>query len=239
MAVNNITMNNVSYQKILDSVNATGLNEIETGSGKYLAAKSFIEQQNSTTGRLILYYDSPAIRGNLESTILKINGKQVISIDELASEINRYSPGTTVTVTVLGQDSELHDRNITLGHNPRDENSSWLGIGFYPKQNQGVLAEFYNQLFSLNRNHIYYASKIGDAGILIYHLFWWLVIISISVALVNMLPMGIFDGGRFFYLTILAITKSENVAKKAFKLATYFFLLVLAVVMFFWFFYMR
>jgi membrane-associated protease RseP (regulator of RpoE activity) len=54
-----------------------------------------------------------------------------------------------------------------------------------------------------------------------------------------MLPMGIFDGGRFFYLTVLAITKKEEVAKKAFKFATYFFLFVLFVVMLFWFIYTR
>jgi len=239
IAVNNITMNNPSYQKILDSINETGFSEVQTYSGKYLASKSFIEPQNSTSEQLILYYDSPAIRANLESIILKVNGKQITSIDGLAEEIYRYSPGTSITLTVIGQDKEPYDRNIVLGQNPKYENLSWLGIGFYPDKNQGALTQMYSSLFSLNRNHVYYASKIGDAGIFIYHLLWWLVIISISVALINMLPMGMFDGGRFFYLTILAITKKEEIAKKAFKFATYFFLFLLAVVMFFWFFYMR
>ena len=54
-----------------------------------------------------------------------------------------------------------------------------------------------------------------------------------------MLPVGIFDGGRFFYITVLAITKKEEVAKKAFKFMTYFFLFLLVVVMLFWIFYIR
>jgi membrane-associated protease RseP (regulator of RpoE activity) len=54
------------------------------------------------------------------------------------------------------------------------------------------------------------------------------------VALINMLPMGIFDGGRFFYLTILSIFKDKKKAEKAFKGVTYFFLFLLLVMMVFW-----
>jgi len=60
------------------------------------------------------------------------------------------------------------------------------------------------------------------------------VIISISVALINMLPVGIFDGGRFFYLTVLGITKSENIAKRAFAFSTYLFLFILLILMVTW-----
>ena len=46
----------------------------------------------------------------------------------------------------------------------------------------------------------------------------------------NMLPLGIFDGGRVFYLTMLAITKSEKMAKWAFRIMTYLLLgLVIAL----------
>jgi membrane-associated protease RseP (regulator of RpoE activity) len=49
-----------------------------------------------------------------------------------------------------------------------------------------------------------------------------------------MLPVGIFDGGRFFYLAILGITKKEEVAKKTFKAVTYLFLFLLLIIMVFW-----
>ena len=71
-------------------------------------------------------------------------------------------------------------------------------------------------------------------GIFIYNLLWWLVIINISVALINMLPMGIFDGGRFFYVTVWGITKNEKFAKRAFAFTTYFFLFILVLLMVFW-----
>ena len=71
-------------------------------------------------------------------------------------------------------------------------------------------------------------------GEFIYDFLWWLVLISLSVALVNMLPMGIFDGGRFFYLTMWQITGSEKKAKKWFSYMTYFLLGLLFVMMFFW-----
>jgi len=59
-------------------------------------------------------------------------------------------------------------------------------------------------------------------------------LISISVAFVNMLPVGIFDGGRFFYLTILGITKNKKKAEKTFRFVTKFFLFLLLLLMVFW-----
>ena len=74
-----------------------------------------------------------------------------------------------------------------------------------------------------------------EFALFIYNLLWWIILISFSVALINMLPIGIFDGGRFFFLAIAAITGNEKFAKKAFVYLTYLFLLLLAVIMFFWF----
>ena len=49
-----------------------------------------------------------------------------------------------------------------------------------------------------------------------------------------MLPVGIFDGGRFFYLAVLGLTKSKEIAKKSFAIITYIFLALVAVIMVFW-----
>ncbi|MBU2503823.1 MAG: M50 family metallopeptidase, partial [Nanoarchaeota archaeon] len=87
---------------------------------------------------------------------------------------------------------------------------------------------------SFRDQNVYYKPKFNVVSIFIYNLLWWLVLISISVALINMLPVGIFDGGRFFYLTILGITKSKKVAERAFVISTYFFLMILIALMLFW-----
>ena len=71
--------------------------------------------------------------------------------------------------------------------------------------------------------------------ILIHDFLWWIALINLLVALFNMLPLGILDGGRFFYLTILAITKSEKISKRFFSAITYIILLLLALVMLIWF----
>ncbi|HTZ41926.1 MAG TPA: site-2 protease family protein [Candidatus Omnitrophota bacterium] len=238
ISINNISVANISYNILLNDLNSTGLNRIKTLNGDYAATKDFISQQNSSPDELLLYYNSPAINANLENTIMQINGKTITNVNELANEIHSYSPGTKITLTVLGSDNAPYNKDVVLGADPSNKNLSWLGVGFY-NQNGNTLVQAYNQLFSLTKGHVYYASQIGDAGIFIYHLLWWLIIICISVALINMLPMGIFDGGKFFYLTILAITKKEKTAKIAYKIATYFFLFLLLVVMFFWIFYMK
>jgi len=46
--------------------------------------------------------------------------------------------------------------------------------------------------------------------------------------------VGIFDGGRFFYLTVLILTGKEKIAKKAFDLSTWLFLFILFLIMVFW-----
>ena len=117
----------------------------------------------------------------------------------------------------------------------RLKGKAWLGVGFATQESSGLLGRISNFLFSFKKPNVYYKPKF-EAGLFIYNLLWWIVLISFSVALINMLPVGIFDGGRFFYLTILAITKSERKAKRTFSFVTYFFLFLILLLMVFWLF---
>ncbi len=239
-SVNGISISNASYQNILNKINESGLNRVQTSKGNYLITKDSLEKQNSTPNQLVMYYDAPAIKANLESIIMDVNGKKITSIEQLGDEIHKFNPGDTITLTVMGNDSKPYNRTITLGASPQNESTAWLGIGFLNSAtNEGWLYQFSNTFSSFTRNDVYYASSLGELGIFIYNLLWWLVIISFSVALLNMLPMGIFDGGRFFYLTVWGITKNEKFAKAAYKFMTYLFLAALLVVMFFWVYYIR
>jgi len=56
------------------------------------------------------------------------------------------------------------------------------------------------------------------------------------VALFNMLPLGMLDGGRFFYLAIWGITGKEKIGKAAYKGAGWLILLAFILMMVFWFF---
>ena len=58
--------------------------------------------------------------------------------------------------------------------------------------------------------------------------------LNFLVALFNMLPVGILDGGRFFYLTVWGITRKEKIGKWAYKAITWFILALIVVMMVKW-----
>jgi len=221
-----------SYETILSMINETGLNKIETNNKSYLATKEFLEQQKNTEEYILLYNDAPAINAKLAGAIIEINGVRIDSIEKLGEELLKNSPGEKVIITTI-VDEEIKEYEIILGEHPENESLPWLGIAFINQKKSGIINNFINLLSSFKKPNVYYAPKC-EVSSFIYNLLWWLALISLSVALVNMLPVGIFDGGRFFYLTILAITKKEKIAKKAFSLMTYFFIFLLLLLMVFW-----
>ena len=232
ISINNSTVENLDYSNFLDSINEKGLTEVKTENGSFLITKSFLESQKENENYFYLYNNAPAIKENLSNTIIKINGNSVKSKTELANELSKYSPEDKIIITTLEDDAYV-DYEIVLDRYPENESLPYLGIGFLTSESSGILGTLKNLFLSFKDSNVYYESNF-EAAEFIYNLLWWLVLISFSVALINMLPVGIFDGGRFFYLAILGITKSENKAKKAYSLMTYIFLALLAVIMVFW-----
>lgn len=231
-SVNGAVLENASHDAIANLLNE-GLNEIYVGEEKFLLTQDFLDAQSNINDYVLLYEDAPAINAGLEGAIIEINGVKISNRDELGEEILKNSPGDAITITTLIDDEE-RDYEIVLGNYPGEEDVAYLGIGFSNSEGSGLLGKIIVKLSSFKDSHTYYAPKFS-AALFIYNLLWWLVLASFSVALVNMLPVGIFDGGKFFYLTVLAITKKEKIAKRAFSFITYLFLLLLAVIMIFWF----
>ena len=227
-SVNGIQLENVNFDEFVNFLNKNGSNEIEFEGRKYVGVDFFV----NTNEYVNLYYDAPAINAKLENVILKINGEEIKNIDNLRDEISKYSPGEKITLNVLGNDGSDYNKDLILGENPENKNKAWLGIGFSEQGNKRIIGKVYSAL-NFKNPHVYYKPNFG-ASEFIYDLLWWIILISISVALINMLPVGIFDGGRFFYLTILGITKSEKIAKNSFAFSTYFILFLLLLLMFFW-----
>ncbi len=228
---NGISLENATHEDLFNSISEEGLNEVTAGGKKFLLTKEFLERQQNGEEYVLLYDDAPAINANLEGIITEVNGMEINSKEKLREELWKHSPGDEVTITTI-VDGEIKENEIILGTHPNYEEVAYLGIGFVNQEAAGLMGKIVTTL-SLKEPNIYYEPKF-EAGMFIYQLLWWLVLVNISIALVNMLPVGIFDGGRFFYLTILAITKSEKKAKKAFSLVTYLFLLLLFVIMAFW-----
>jgi len=233
--VNGIPLDNHSYEKIINLSEENGFNNITFNDETYFVTKEVLENQADNKGSIFVYNDAPAIRANLSSIITDINGVKIKSIDELVEEISKYSPGDKITITEKTE-SGFSEKEIILEEHPNKPGNAWLGIGFYDKEPEGLFGRLVSNLASFRDQNVYYEPKINGISVFIYNLLWWIVIISISVALINMLPVGIFDGGRFFYLTVLGITKNENIAKRAFVFSTYLFLFLLLVLMVFWLF---
>jgi len=230
--VNGINLDNPGYSQIAELIGEEGYSEVEVGDFNYIINKDFFDPQE---GRelLLLYSDAPAIRVDMGEIITSINGEGVLSRESLSMELEKYSVGESINIVSL-KDGESIKQEIVLGVHPEDSEKPWLGIMFLNKEGTGVLGKVTSWFTSFKDPYVHYEPKWENFSLPIYNLLWWLILISISVALVNMLPVGIFDGGRFFYLTVWGITKNEKIAKKAFSFMTYLFLLIIAILMIFW-----
>ncbi|MBA7607978.1 hypothetical protein ES703_15150 [subsurface metagenome] len=229
-SINNIQLNETSYDQVLELVDEEGFSEVIAGNTVYFATKEMLENQE---GDNILLYDSaPAIKENLSSIITEINRVGINSVDELIEELTKYGIGDEITVKTI-TDEGVVEKTLILEEHPDMSGTSWLGIGFVSQERAGILGKIIDT-FSFKEPHVYYEPKFDGLSVFIYNLLWWIIIISISVALINMLPVGIFDGGRFFYLTVLALTKSEKTAKKLFVLSTQFFMFILLLLLILW-----
>jgi len=228
--VNGIKIQNISIEKVILLMNVTGFNEIRTEDRNYLATKDMVEQQTEND-LIVLYDDAPAIRNNLSGAIIEIDGVKIESVENLGYEIKKHKIGDEIEIKTL-VDNEIKEYNIILEESPSG-NAPWIGIGFSQSNSGGLVTWLYEKLSFFKKSNVYYAPR-NESVIFFYNLLWWIILISISVALVNMLPVGIFDGGRVFYLTMLAIFKNEKIARKIFVFVTYFFLALLLALMFFW-----
>jgi len=123
---------------------------------------------------------------------------------------------------------------LTLGYDSKNSSRAIIGIGF-PQEEGGNLVKIIKKFVAKKDSFTYYAPR-GELSVFVYNLLLWVLLINISVMLINMLPFGIFDGGRFFYLSVLGITKSKKKALKGFKIANTFILLILIALMVVWLF---
>jgi membrane-associated protease RseP (regulator of RpoE activity) len=205
----------------------------------YLADEQILNETRALgLNNTLLYTIAPAIVGDLKGAVIEINSQQIKSSSDITRALGDLNPGDKIELKTrykINQTTEILSYQLVLGQDYSNQSRAVLGIGHSQYKTSG-LKSFLNKMFySFKDPSVEYLPKVdGEFILFIYNLLWWIVLINFSVALTNMLPVGIFDGGRFFYLTILAVTKSKKVAEICFKWTTKIILLIFLSLMILW-----
>ncbi|MBI2109756.1 site-2 protease family protein [Candidatus Woesearchaeota archaeon] len=156
--------------------------------------------------------DSPFSKLNIEApvTIFKINDLEPLKA------LEGIKPNQDVIL-----DTDKGKLKVRTGVNPDDSSRGFIGIkdikvNNSPKPNVNVD----------------YAKFISWINLLVF----WLVVVSFGIGLANLLPLGPFDGGKMFYVAMLAIFKDKKKAAAIFGFATLFclFLLIINLLPYLW-----
>ncbi len=225
----------VSSIGLIYNLTHEGLNKLQVAGKSYYAPREALtfEILNSNK-QIVVFDDAPAIRENIVGAITSIDGNYIRSSEELSEVLQNISPGKEVVVITVDKDKVLHTYEFV----PDQKNGrAYLGIGFYPIETEGFRGKIKSLFAQVKEPNTYYVPTWdGDFAQFIYDLLWWVVMINILVALMNMLPVAVLDGGRFFYITIAGITGKEEWAKKAYSWVTWFILFLLVTMMGKWLF---
>lgn len=236
-SINGISISSIS--EIPNAINESVLATIVINKSVFYANTNSLKAAAENNIPLIeAIENSPAFNARLEGAISEINGQKTISFEDLRNALSQQTPGETVEIKTIYRESvrtnEIEERSYTVTLDER-EGKAFLGIGIRePQLRPGISSFVYGLTSKVKDPFVFYQSQLGAFGWFIYYLLWWAVVVLISVALVNMLPVGIFDGGRFFYLTAWALTRSEKIGKKAFAISTWLILALVAAMMIKW-----
>lgn len=235
---------NISQIDLPENLNVSErLVEIESEGNKYLANPSLLQKaiEEGVEG-VIVYEDAPAIRAGLRGSIISIDGMRVTSFEELGRAIRTHQPGDVVVVSsavkkgIFDPSPDFEDTLVQLGEK---EGETYLGVGLVEQTRRGFISRmllFYQSGAGTIDFNTYYESKMGEFGWFIYFLLWWTFMINILLALFNMLPLGILDGGRFLQVGVTGLTKNERIGKALYSIFTWIILAALAAMMVKWFF---
>jgi len=223
---------NITNQSLLVNYNS-GLNLTKIISENQTYYVQNVSIGNST--QIIAFEDTPALRVGLAGVIIEFNGEKINTGNDLQKALLDKKPGDNITIKTLLNGS-IKEYNLALIARPDNQSQAYLGITTIKTESSSLLGKIKNSVLFFKDPNTNYTIKVdGDLIMFIYNLIWWIVFINFSVALGNMMPLGIFDGGRVFYLTMLWITKSEKFAKKAYKFSTYILIALFLLLTFLWF----
>ena len=229
----------VGEQITIDGLNFT---KVEIENKDYLVTDEFFEvDDNNITDEtpVKVYWDSPAINTGLKGAITSINNEKIIILDAISKAISDLKPGDAINITTKYKNgSEIIENNyeLVLGRSYLNESRQIIGISSPNlKEVTGFRGLVYKITLLFRDPAVYYEPKaVAEFTEFFYILLLWLVLINFGVALANMWPVAVFDGGFFVHSAVFAMTKSKKAADMTLKICTWIFLAILAVMMVFW-----
>jgi membrane-associated protease RseP (regulator of RpoE activity) len=142
-----------------------------------------------------------------------VNGQETLNATNFVNAVAEIKPGQNITLVT---DKGMYI--LTTVPNPDNASKGFMGIGSF-QQKTGITN-------SVEKN---YGNFLPQILVWINLLILWLFIINVGIALFNLLPLGIVDGGRMFYVASLAIFRDEKKAMKALGGASMIILLLIAI----------
>ncbi|MCX6741615.1 MAG: site-2 protease family protein [Candidatus Pacearchaeota archaeon] len=234
---NYFTKENISQIQNFSQDNLPNRFVLETTNNSYIISKSLLLSQLSLIEKpenqsIYVFYDSPAINASMKGKVLSINGLNVK--DKLiSSELKKIAPYQKVEITTTEKTYEM-----TAIPDPLNASHGFTGIAYSSTFDQNTtVAKIQRALSPVKNPFMGYGPRYNQGVYSFFTLiFFWLIIASIGMALFNMLPFAFLDGGRFFFLTILAITKSKKKTASIYKIANIVILLIFAIMVLIWLF---
>ncbi len=233
--LNIITANKISNSFVGENGELLNLTEINAnGKTYFMEIENLKKQLTSDSNIVYLYQDLPAVRNGLKGTIISVDDKKIRTNEDLGKILSEYSPGDRISVKTKNE-KKIYEYIFSLGEDSAKKGRAVIGVGYLGSAKKGLLSKIIN-LFNFFRKPATAYEPVfnADLVIFIYNLLWWLALINLSVALMNMLPVAIFDGGRMFMLTIWGVSKSQRFGEFAFKAMTYIILGALLLLMVGW-----
>jgi membrane-associated protease RseP (regulator of RpoE activity) len=140
--------------------------------------------------------------------IIGLNGQRTENITSFVVELNKLKPEQKISLM-------LEDRSIELTTSENIKNTSKAYLGLNLKQNIQLKEDSENKY-----------GKLPWLALYISQLFYWLFALNIGIGLINLLPLGIVDGGRMVSIALSKV-KNKRLAAKLFFFITMFSLFVL------------
>jgi membrane-associated protease RseP (regulator of RpoE activity) len=221
---------NISNAEIKD-LNSS-LIEIKTLEGKsYYITEELFDQLDAireNKSMIVAYMDYPAIKANLSGAIIYLDDYKINKISDMENALANYVPGDEIMIrTTEGNYS------IVLAEHPLNSSKVFIGIGYPQSQGFGAFIQKVSSPFFTPNT---YAEPRFNAEVLTFFrdLLVWLIIISFSVAFINMLPVSVLDGGKFIYNLVLGLTKSKKAAEVIYRICGYVILSIVVAMTLVW-----